>query len=58
VKAKKIVLSASQTELLLKTLGTALEEATEPVKELIRNTQPVKLEQDKKRTEGDSDSIF
>jgi len=51
VKDEKIVLSASLKELLRNTLVTALEEAPSPVKELIRNSQPLKLEEKQKRTE-------
>ena len=62
VKVDKIVLSASQTELLRKTLDTALEEAPAPVKDLIRNIQPPKMEEKKqrteKRTEEDSGLVF
>jgi len=51
VKDNKIVLSASQMGLLRDTLVTAFEEAPSPVKALIRNNQPLKLEEKQKPTE-------
>ena len=51
MKENKIVLSASQMGLLHETLVTALDDAPSSVKELIRNSQPLKLEEKKERTE-------
>ena len=55
MKDNKIVLSASQMGLLRETLVTALEEAPSPVKKLIRNSQPLKLEENKKPSEKRAD---